>query len=312
MNSLKDNIKIGILLATYNGEKYITEQLESIKHQSYGNFSVYIHDDGSIDRTIMLVKEFCKSDNRFHLIDAPSCGSAKENFFFLMSCVKDEKYIMFSDQDDYWNDNKISLCLEKMMETEKDTKVPICIYSNLEVVDDNLETINTSFYDYSGKKPYKNDLPSLIMNNVVVGCTMMINLELLNRGLSDVDHDLIFMHDWWLALIASMDGKIIYIDQALIKYRQHSNNVVGAHQKTKLTKKIVNLTTTNNRQNHRERFQRSIRYSIALDKVIVTSKYKKLLQEMAEIHEHCWLFRSFFFLKNRLISTWQIWKTIWL
>ena len=309
MSSIEESV--AILLATYNGEKYILKQLESIKEQTYTHFVCYIHDDGSTDETIEIIRAFCMGDYRFKLIDGPRCGGAKDNFFFLMNCIDDEKYIMFCDQDDYWFQEKIAVCLDAMQKNEKKNE-PVCVYSDLEVVDEDLNTICRSFYTYSGKRPLKNDFTSLIMNNVVVGCTMMINRPLLNISLKRADHQLIYMHDWWLALIASASGKMIYIDRPLILYRQHTDNSVGAVPKKRYVQMMLDFLNYKNYMHNKERIQRSINFSKALDLIEINCKYTKLNRKMANIQSHNWLYRACFFIKNGLIPLNRIGKILWL
>ena len=111
--------KIDILMATYNGGKYVEEQLKSIISQSYENWNLVIRDDGSSDNTLKILNEYSKNDKRIHIIsdNKGNLGLVK-NFEELMK-RSTEEYIMFSDQDDVWVDNKINILLQKMLEIEK-------------------------------------------------------------------------------------------------------------------------------------------------------------------------------------------------
>lgn len=307
---------VAILLATYNGEKYITEQLDSIAHQTYHDYCCYIHDDGSTDGTRELVLNYCKRNpEQFRYVEGPSCGGAKYNFFFLMENIQNEKYIMFSDQDDYWMPEKVEVTLRTMQEEEnngQNSTEYICVYSNLEVVNTYLSMINTSFYKYSGKQPLKNDLKSLIMTNVVVGCTMMINRKLLEKALELKNRELLFMHDWWIALIASASGKMIFIDKPLIKYRQHSGNVVGANKKNGLLKRVRSFLSVNNYVANKKRMKRSINFSKSLIAIGIKPEKDDFLQDMSLSDGWNWFKRSRFFLRTGLIPLGKIWKIIWL
>lgn len=224
--------KVYILMATYNGEKYLREQIDSILNQTFKNWILWIHDDNSNDNTISIIKEFrskCPNKIKF-LDDATSTGGAKENFTYLLSHIDlNFDYIMFCDQDDVWLPIKIELTLEKMVETENtNLSKPILLHTDLIVVDENLKTISNSMLSYQKldiRNQYKLELISL--ENVVTGCTMMINKKLF-----DLSHNIpnnAIMHDWWIAIqTLKNSGKIEFIDIGTIKYRQHLNNTIGS------------------------------------------------------------------------------------
>ena len=221
---------IDILLATYNGGKYISQQLDSLFGQTYQDFRIIVRDDGSSDDTLKIVDQYCKAHpGRIEVVmDGIACGSAKSNFFQLMRHSTSD-YAMFCDQDDVWIDNKIEITLQKMKEAERmQNEIPILVFSDLHVVDDNLGIINSSFMKYENLDPRKTSLNRLLAQNVATGCTMMINRELLKTALKFEHADRIIMHDWWCALVASQFGKVVYIDKPLVLYRQHHDNAVGA------------------------------------------------------------------------------------
>ena len=172
--------KVYILMATYNGEKYLKEQIDSILNQTYKNWRLIIHDDNSTDNTLNLIKEYVeKYPEKIILIDDDiSTGGAKENFAYLLNKIDDNfDYIMFSDQDDVWFENKIELTLNKMIETErKYSKKPILVHTDLKVVDENLNVIAESMIRYQ-KIDINNQkyIKFLALENVVTGCTVMIN-----------------------------------------------------------------------------------------------------------------------------------------
>ena len=134
--------KVGILLATYNGEQYIREQLDSILNQTYVDWVCYIHDDGSADNTWQTIKKY-ESDypDKFVVLNYEKCGGACKNFISLMK-YSSENYIMFSDQDDVWAKNKIEVTLNRMKSIEADSDKPYAVFTDLYVVDENLEIQN--------------------------------------------------------------------------------------------------------------------------------------------------------------------------
>lgn len=225
---------IDILMATYNGEKYIEEQINSIINQDFKEWNLLIRDDCSTDNTINIINKYVeKYPDKIKLIDNMGKNlGVKLNFGELMKHSK-SKYCMFADQDDKWLPNKISLTLEKMKELESNygEEKPILIHTDLKVVDKNLELIDKSFWKYSYIDPSRNTLNKLLVKNTVTGCTMMINSSL--KKLINFIPEECMMHDHWIALVASLSGIIYFIKEPTILYRQHENNQLGAKKKIK-------------------------------------------------------------------------------
>lgn len=223
-----ENIKIDILLATYNGEKYIKQQIDSIISQTYSNWNIIFRDDGSKDATVKIIKEFIQMyPEKMRLIEDNDKGlGASGNFSRLLEASKAE-YTMFCDQDDVWLPDKIKVTYEKMQETEKNSgNKPILIHTDLEIVDGNLNTIADSMFSYQNLHSAFDSINYMLVQNNITGCTMMINSQL--REWSSPIPKKIIMHDWWLGLVASTFGEIGFVNQATIKYRQHGNNDTGA------------------------------------------------------------------------------------
>lgn len=228
---MSGNVEVAILLATYNGGKYLSTQLDSIINQTYENWKVFISDDGSTDNTLTVIKEYVdKYPEKIKLVDKEKpTGCAKKNFMFLASQVKGYKYVMFCDQDDYWLKDKISVTLRKMQDLEKSHKGrPCLVHTDLEVVDGELKTIKDSFFEFSSLDSNRSGINHLLIQNIVTGCTMMVNKELLEIAQADVNIDRVLMHDWWYALVATTFGGVGFVDRVTMKYRQHGNNSVGA------------------------------------------------------------------------------------
>ena len=220
-------MKVAILLASYNGEKYIAQQLQSIMDQTYQNFMCYVRDDGSSDGTVEIVKSFVKKDpDHFTLVSTSSDKhGSKYNFFELIQYYKqfcNEDYVMFSDQDDIWEADKVKEEAARIEESPD----PTLVFCGQEIVNENLVPVQTSVH--SNMKDYNKNPNSLTYRNVAAGCTICVNRELLLKAFSDITPDQFVMHDLWLMLVAAYLGKIIYIDKPLMKYRQHGNNVLGA------------------------------------------------------------------------------------
>lgn len=214
---------VTILLATLNGEGYLKAQLESIAAQTYGNWQLVVGDDGSTDRTLDILKEFQKQHpNQVTIIqNTPPLGSAKENFINLLRNSYGPHF-MFCDQDDVWKPDKIYLTLQKMetLETRYGNKIPILVHSDLSVTDENLEMIAESFFQYANI-PKRIVLNQLMVQNPVTGCTVMINRCLQQYFLQPLPISDIMMHDYWAALIAKVFGKIGFVNEPTMYYRQH-------------------------------------------------------------------------------------------
>ena len=220
---------IAILMATYNGEKYIREQLESILHQSNQEWELFIHDDGSADRTVEIISKYAEANpQRIHVVEGEASGGAKKNFFYLMKNVS-APYVMFSDQDDVWLKEKIEKTYEAIRRTEKRTgkDKPVLAFTDLKVVDQELNTVAERMSKSQQLNPRRTTFKESLIQNIVTGCTIMINRACAEKSLAVFDMDKIIMHDWWLALVASCFGEIVCVDEPLILYRQHGDNSVG-------------------------------------------------------------------------------------
>jgi glycosyltransferase involved in cell wall biosynthesis len=219
---------IAILLSTYNSEAYLKEQINSIILQSIKDWILYIRDDGSTDNTILIIEEYIKlHDNIVLLEDNISNLGAKESFVRLLSLV-DAKYYMFCDHDDVWLPYKIEKTLQKMKEIESLHPLkPLLVFTDLKVVDANLNIISNSMWKYQKTNPlHANDFYSLSVSNPVTGCTVMINQ--LAKKISIPMSLESFMHDLWIALKVSYYGYIDFVNEPTILYRQHEKNVLGA------------------------------------------------------------------------------------
>ena len=219
--------QIDILLATYNGEKYLKQQIDSILSQTYSNFRLIISDDCSTDGTRKILKEYKEKDKRITVYFQEKNLGYVKNFEFLLGKVENEIYAL-SDQDDVWLPEKIEKSIEKMQIEDSDL-----VFGDLEIVDENLKTINKSFNDYmhlTRKIKKCNDYNKLYLYNCVTGCTILAKKKFLDKILPIPHNTKHVLHDYWIALITSIYGKISYIEEIYIKYRQHGNNQVGVEK----------------------------------------------------------------------------------
>ena len=229
--------KVDILVATCNGEKYVKEQIDSILNQTYENIRVIVSDDRSDDSTPKILKEIAKSDKRVILNLQKERLGVINNFEFLLKQVKSNFY-MFSDQDDFWLPNKV----EKMMERQKQENADL-VFGDLEVVNENLETMYPSYGDYMllNRKIKKciNSYEYNYLYNCVTGCTILGKTSMLDKILPLPNTSKYVLHDHWIGIITGIYGKVAYVEETYIKYRQHGNNQVGtdkiSHKFTKFS-----------------------------------------------------------------------------
>lgn len=221
---------VHILLATHNGEGYIREMLDSLLSQDYQNVRIIASDDSSDDGTDRILADYAARypDTISHYRSGLCFGCAQTHFMHLLEKFQDAPYIMFCDQDDVWHEDKISKTLELMLRTEIVPEIPVLVHTDLRVVDQDLRVIAPSFCRHSGLDGNRLAFHQLLVQNVVTGCTVMINRSLARMACESYCVDSMLMHDWWLALLASACGKTAFLDEQTIAYRQHGKNSVGA------------------------------------------------------------------------------------
>lgn len=228
MKYINENL-VAILMATFNGEKYIVEQIDSIINQSFKSWTLYIRDDGSSDGTMAIIQDYADRYSSIIVIkDEVSTKGASENFFSLLCTVKSQ-YYMFSDQDDVWLSHKVEAAFLQIRKMENEYEnTPIIVGSDLKVVDSHLNVISGSFWEYCRiEVSLLHDFHYLAVCNGLAGCSMMFN--------DKVKQDVIpylptrSMHDHLIVLVnAANNGIVEYMDIPSVLYRQHMSNVVGA------------------------------------------------------------------------------------
>lgn len=234
-NSIADEdsavLQVVIVMATYNGVRFIEEQIRSIQEQTDNQWVLYIRDDGSSDDTVQKIMQMEREDHRVKLLrDDPGNRGPIGNFAALMKVALEANadHVFFADQDDVWHREKLATMLASLRENELTygAQTPLLVHCDLEVVDEALQPIANSFVKLSMLSPTTADLGVLLCQNQVTGCACVINRALLVLACPLPSN--VLMHDWWLALLASSVGKIEFIPDRLVKYRQHEGNVLGA------------------------------------------------------------------------------------
>jgi glycosyltransferase involved in cell wall biosynthesis len=219
---------VEILMSTHNGEKFLAVQMDSLVAQTYKNWRLIVRDDASGDASVRIIEEYCRrypdqislvSDEEGQL--GPCRGFAR----VLKHAAAD--YMMFCDQDDLWLPQKVELSVTQMLKLEKENpETPILVFTDLTVVDEELNVLSDSFWHYQRINPHHTSPNLLIFDNVATGCTMMFNKRL--KDISEPIPVEAVMHDWWFALVCSIHGRLGFLNDKTVLYRQHGRNDLGA------------------------------------------------------------------------------------
>lgn len=237
---------VAVLMSTYNGEKYLKEQIDSILKQEAVNIHLFVRDDGSNDKTIEIIKNYMKKQGNITFLKGKNVGVGNSFMNLLYQAGNRFDYYAFSDQDDVWFPFKINMAIEKIGQQNR----PILYTSNQILVDKKLNKIGLRY-----KQKPDVSYTQIICQNKLTGCTMVWN-KALQMFLFDPKRrptkELLAnrIHDVWVAMVASVIGKIIYDKNGYILYRQHENNVVGI-RKTNIIIQWINKIKNPNQRNGR-------------------------------------------------------------
>jgi len=222
-------LKIDLLLSTFNGTAYLGDLIQSLYGQTYTRWRLLIRDDGSSDKTMSLLKSWQEKDaEKIFIPDDTNKHLGSKKSFGTLLYQSDADYMMFCDQDDYWLPDKIQNTLTRMRELEQQYPgKPALVFSDLKVTDRKLNIIYPSYWKYTKVNPENvKNIYRLLVNNPVVGCTVMINSKVKPLVLPIPEQAV--MHDWWIALNVARKGVTGYLSQPSILYRLHDENSIGA------------------------------------------------------------------------------------
>ena len=296
-----DEHMIAIIMAVYNGETYLNEQIDSLLSNTEKDFVLHIFDDGSTDRSAAVIQSYTDKypSKIFYHRNVTNQGVIHN---FLNGCLQvDADYYMFCDQDDVWLPEKIAHSVEAVKLAEAQSpNVPIALFGDARVVDDSLQQLHPSFQQMSGYHTDALDVAHLLMENKLIGCTMLFNRALRDK-LTDTVPDGLRMHDWWIALIASAFGRIIYLDETLLLYRQHTGNVVGGSSRSHyITNRVKHLTA-----------QRQVLYDTCKQAEVfltiyndqLTETQKRLVSLFAGLPSANWFTRRYLILRYHFLKS---------
>ncbi|SCZ80165.1 glycosyltransferase family 2 protein [Pseudobutyrivibrio xylanivorans] len=241
---------IVILLATYNGERFLRQQFDSLFGQTNQDFRLAVHDDGSTDGTVEIINEYRdKYPDRIEIFYGNSCGGPKENFLWMLGRVEAD-YYLFCDQDDVWFPQKLQRSIEVLAEAEGlihhegDEIQPVCVFTDMKVVDEELNVLSDSFIRYIGRLPSNTAYTQILIDNPAAGCTMCFNRQLRDlvvQLVPQLDMKKIPMHDVLVLETAAIMGQVVAIDEPMAYYRQTGFNTMGATTESESQKASRNL-----------------------------------------------------------------------
>jgi len=278
---------IAILLATYNGEKYLHRQLDSLLNQTYTDWHLYVRDDRSKDNTMSVLNTYLNNyPHKITIVEnREGNGGSIANFNALLQVAKDASYVMFCDQDDEWEKDKIEISLLKMQKLEKQfgKDCPLMVFTNFQYVDEQMNVIESK-KNFRINRIANFGFPQLFAQNPVYGCTTISNRALVTRvGFIPQQSE---NHDHWIALVASAFGKLYYLDKKTVRYRQHANNVSGNFDNNSFQKRFRRIFFQ--KKNYKDIVARRSmllffkqRYYSALDK-----KHQSVLDNFLIFYDH--------------------------
>jgi glycosyltransferase involved in cell wall biosynthesis len=305
------NPRVLVLLATYNGERFLREQIESILDpvmgQSYPWLRMMARDDGSQDGTAAILEEYArKFPDKFAVLpDCTPSGEAKWNFLRLIEAALAQEdswdYLALADQDDVWQPDKMEVTVAAMQElaARHPVETPLLVFTDLRVVDERLETIYPSMWAQQRLHPQNvQHFERIMVQNVITGCTALINRPLASRmTLMPAEAA---MHDWWMAMLAGGLGDSAAVQQQMVSYRQHASNVAGAVLKTPTTG-LPKQRDHQTRRKHWEMIERQAEALLRIHGAELAPDKRRVLEALVrcETHPSRWM-RAFTWLRYGL------------
>ena len=295
-----------ILLATYNGAKHLPVLLQSLDEQYDQHWKLVVRDDGSQDDTVKILKKWGEAHpDRFEFLDDEKTNlGAMGNFSALLGHC-DADYFLLCDQDDFWLPEKVGVLklAIKQQEEALGADTPIIVHTDLIVVDEALKKTSDSYFDYQGLKqiPENDPWKLLALQNVVTGCAMIGNQALLRKAIPISAHAM--MHDWWLALVCGLKGKIHFLSEPSILYRQHGSNTLGARKWSFLQASIQIAAFPFNRKLAGRLFAKNRKQANALLEHFgdeLTHEQAQFFSDFARLNELSILEKNRFFSRNKM------------
>lgn len=303
-------MRLDVCLATYNGAPWIKEFLNSLDAQTYTNWRLIVSDDDSQDDTIELIREhFVNTPEKLIIVQRKSMHTGVIKNFQDAIEASDADYILLADQDDFWIPKKIEILYETMRNVEQGQHdMPTLVFSNLEMVDEQLQSLDRSWWSFISATPsWATSFKGLLCQNVVPGCTMMLNRSLIDLSLPFPPG--IIMHDWWLLLICSTFGKVGFCPDRLVRYRRHVDAHTYLEQEGPLSR--INRYLSGGfagRKKMRDMYERTVlqarlfahTYKNHFETLHEGSSIQKVLEAYMASSEKGWWLRRWLLMKNHV------------
>lgn len=293
--------RVNIIMATYQGEKYIREQLDSILQSEGVEYMISIFDDGSKDHTVNIVESYQNEyPDKIQLVQNKKNLGHFANF--MQGVIGNPyDYLMFCDQDDVWNPDKITKTYQfmKQQEVKHSQKTPLVVFTDATIVDENLKMLTSSFHQSGRLNTSKLDFAHMLMENKMMGCTMMLNQAMIQK-VTELPTKARY-HDWWVALIAAAFGHIEYLPEQTLLYRQHGDNVVGNLSFLDYVKNRLNSISK-----QRHALQETIWQAEELKRIYgksIPKESKELLEQFVTLGEAGFIKRRYLLLKYGFVKS---------
>ena len=230
-------------MATWNGARFLEQQMESLFAQTFQDFRLIVRDDGSTDATLEIVERYQRRyPGRVAICKNPIRLGPSENFSSL-AAASVASYVAFCDQDDIWHKNKLAMSFEAMqgLEEKHGRETPVIVFSDMTPIDEEGKVLASSWWKMAHVNPARASLGAMLVQNLVTGCTTMANRNLVLKACPiPIGAE---MHDSWFGLVAAAFGVLCPLTVPTVQYRQHDGNAWGASQRRRsanLLQKIRN------------------------------------------------------------------------
>jgi glycosyltransferase involved in cell wall biosynthesis len=215
-------------MATWNGARYIRQQLDSVFCQTFQDFQLIVRDDASSDSTLQIVEPYRSRYSGRVMVRKNQSRQGACRTFSLLAEESKAPYVAFCDQDDVWRSDKLELSCKaaKRVEAEHGIHTPVLVFSDMTLIGQDNELLAASMWKMKHVNPRRASLGTLLVQNIVSGCTVLANRSLIVRGIPIPEGAM--MHDFWLGLVAAAFGILHPLNEPTVRYRQHQNNALGA------------------------------------------------------------------------------------
>ncbi len=286
--------RVNVLLTTYNGARFLREQLESFQYQTHAPHRITVRDDVSTDGTMSILLEWAASRPGISVLTGPNLGVTRNFFTLLVDAGQDCDYFAFADQDDVWLPNKIENAVASLRRHDSDQPLMYC--SRVEYVDEELAHLGYS------RIPKRTDFANALVENVATGCTAVLNRRARDLVVGRFPERAL-IHDWWCYLVVTAFGKVIYDPRPGIKYRQHGNNLTGGTASTtelfkrRLTRFLKNPRNIKLLSGQASEFERCFGD-------ILAPHHKKTLEDFLSVQGDLWK-------RIRYTTVMDVWRQSW-